>query len=265
MDPQNAQLLAKWISELFVDVTTQKELEHIRTARQFGEEQLRVYEEQLRHSEEALERYKGSMIAQSLSVNVVRDGNIVAAEALRGRLNDDAATAKARVMPLSRAAQAAGMPAQDARLRNDPAVLQAGKKISGAISSGAQGLLSAERPDLKEWPPKGEVDVARRDLYRAVEERANGLYPEASPDAIHAMSNYVFAETDAAALTDAADWLDRSITAFKRHAATGPADELEVERLEAEVKKNRELLQSFQAQAVASDVSQAVETTNLGL
>jgi len=265
LDPQNAQLLAKWISELFVDVTTQKELEQIRTARRFGEEQLRVYEEQLRRSEEALERYQGSMIAQNLSVNVVRDGNLVAAEALRGRLGDDAVTAQARVMPLSRAAEAAGMPAQDVRLRDDPQVHQAGKRISSALSSAAQSILSAERPDLKEWPPKGELDVARRDLYRAIEARAGTLYPGAAPDAIRSMSNYVFAQADAAAIGDAADWIDRNITSFKRHAATGPTDELEIERLEAEVKKNRELLQGFQAQAVASDVSQAVETTNMGL
>ena len=265
MDPQNAQLLAKWISELFVDVTTQKELEHIRTARQFGAEQLRVYEEQLRRSEEALEHYKGSMIAQSLAVNVVREGNIVAAEALRARLNDDAATAQARVLPLSRAAQAAGMPASDVRLRDDPQVHQAGGRVTSAVSGAAQSILSAEVPDLKDWPPKGEIDVARRDLYRAIEERATGLYPSSSPDAIHAMANYVFSQTDAAALADAADWLDRSINSFKRRAATGPTDEMEVERLEAEVKKNRDLLQSFQAQAVASDVSQAVETTNMGL
>jgi uncharacterized protein involved in exopolysaccharide biosynthesis len=265
MDPQNAQLLAKWVSELFVDVTTQKELEQIRTARQFGEEQLRVYEEQLRRSEEALEQYKGSMIAQSMTTNVVRDGNLVAAEALRGRLNDDATTAQARVMPLSRAAQAAGMPAQDTRLRDDPQVHQAGTRVSSAFSSAAQGILSTEAPDLKEWPPKGEIDLARRDLYRAIEGRTTALYPSSSSDAIHAMSNYIFAQVDAAALADAADWLDRSINSFKRHAATGPANELEVERLEAEVKKNRDLLQSFQAQAVASDVSQAVETTNMGL
>jgi len=265
MDPQNAQLLAKWISELFVDVTTQKELEHIRSARQFGEEQLRVYEEQLRRSEEALERYKGSMIQQSMVTNVVREGNRVAAEALRGRLTEDATTAQARVLPLSRAAQATGMPGQDVRLREDPDVREAGRRISNALSSAAQGILAAESPDLKEWPPKGELDVARRDLYRAIEQRTTALYPGSSPDAIHAMSNYIFAQADAAALADAADWLDRNLTSFKRRAATSPADELEIQSLEAEVKKNRDILQTFQAQAVASDVSQAVETTNLGL
>ncbi|HYV50577.1 MAG TPA: Wzz/FepE/Etk N-terminal domain-containing protein, partial [Dongiaceae bacterium] len=231
MDAQNAQLLAKWISELFVDVTIQKELDHIRTERQFGQEQLRVYEEQLRRSEEALERYKGSMITQSFSANVVRQDNLVSSEALRGRMNDDATTAQARVMPLSRAAQAAGMPGEDVRLRDDPQVHQAGIRISSALSSAAQNILSAEAPDLKEWPPKGELDVARRDLYRAIEARANALYAGSSPEAIRAMSNFIFAQADAAALADAADWLDRNINAFKHHAATGPADEMEVTRL----------------------------------
>jgi protein tyrosine kinase modulator len=262
---ENAQLLAKWVSELFVDVSIQKELEHIRTVHQFGEEQLRVYQEQLQHSEEALERYKGSLIQQNLAVNVVRDGNLGTADLLSQRLRDDLLTTQARVLPLSRAAQAAGMASGDVRLRDDPEVQALSRRISTALSSGAQDLLSAVVPDVKQWPPKGDIDVERRDLYLVIEKRAGVLYPGSPQESIHAIASYVFAQVDAAALADAADWLDRNINAFKHHAQTGPADEMEVGRLEDEVKRNRDLLQSFQAQAVASDVSQAVETTNLGL
>ena len=264
-DPQNAQLLAKWISELFVDVTIQKELEHIRSAREFGEEQRRVYEEQLHRSEEALERYKASRIQQTLDVNVVRESNLMAAEALRRRLGDEAATASAQVLPLSRAAQNEGMPAQDVRLRDDMAVRDLVRRLSGSLTGAAQQLLSAEKPDMNQWPPKGEVDGARRDLYTTIRQRAAELYAGSSPNALHAVTNYAFAQANASALADAADWMDRSINAFRRHAQSAPVDEMEVQRLESEVGKNRELLQSFQAQAVASDVSQAVETTNLGL
>jgi uncharacterized protein involved in exopolysaccharide biosynthesis len=181
--PQNAQLLAKWISELFVDVTLQKELEHIRSTREFGAEQLRVYEEQLHRSEAALERYQGSMIQQALSVNAVNQTNLGVAEALYRRMEDESAITKARVNPLARAAESLGMPRSDPRLLEDPAVRSVARHLTQVLGSAGQDILSMTTPELGLWPPKGQVDMLRRDLYRELEARVTDLYPSASPEA----------------------------------------------------------------------------------
>jgi uncharacterized protein involved in exopolysaccharide biosynthesis len=267
---QGAQLLAKWISELFVDITTQKELDRIRAARSFGEEQQRVYEEQLTRSEEALERFKGSMIGASFSGTVVTDANRGMAEALDRRINDEVRTAESRVPPLGRAAEALGMAPGDTRLENDADVIGYSRRITAALEQSAQDILAgagapaAAGTEGPSWPPKGSVDVTRRDLYRRLETLAGTFYPDASPDVRRAIAAWAFARVDASIQSEVSGWLRGGIEAFRHQAESRPADEIDLARLEEDVKKNRELLQSFRAQMVASDVSQAVETTNLG-
>lgn len=261
---QNAQLLAKWISELFVDISIQKELEQIRKAREFGAEQLRVYQEQLKQSEQALERYQGSMIQQSMSGNPVQEGNLSDAENLERRLLDEETTAKARVQPLARAAEAAGMASYRDALLADKDVQGVADRITQALNRSVKDELVSKTP-WAGWPPPGPVNVLRRDLHQVLEKRAAELETGKDEAAVEALVAYGFAQVDADIQSQVVQELQRNIGAFKHQAQMKPADTMELERLQEEVKKNRDLLNSFQAQMTASDVSQAVETTNLGL
>jgi capsular polysaccharide biosynthesis protein len=263
--PESAQLLAKWISELFVDVMIQKELEQIRMAREFGAEQLRVYEEQLDRSEEALEQYRGTLIGQSLSGNVVNVKNLPTAENLFRRLTDEAATAKARVPPLARAAKGTGLAPADSRLTQHQDVRNQARRISSSLDRAVAEKLAMPPAELGVWPPAGILDVRRRDLHRELEAIAVQLYPNAEDSELSAIVDHAFASVDAEIQTQVSENLRQSIDSFKRRAQMQPVDEIELARLEEEVAKNQQLLQSFRAQMVASDVSQAVETTNLGL
>jgi hypothetical protein len=75
----------------------------------------------------------------------------------------------------------------------------------------------------------------------------------------------VFSTLDHQSHSQTAGFLEAAISDFKRQAQSEPRDEMELARLQSEVTTNRELLNSFRAQLVASDVTQAAETTNLGL
>lgn len=263
---ENAHLLAKWISELFVDITIQKELDQIRIARDFGAEQLRVYEEQLDRSEAALEAYRGTVIEQNLSGNIVNSENQALAENILRRLEDRAATSAATVHPLERAADAAGVvPGGVARLTENPQIMDLSRRVSSSLIRSLEERLAASATEGSTWPPTGEVNVLRRDLYRELESLVGELYPEAEPDEAKAIVAYTFALVESNIQTTVSGELKRRIQEFKRLAQMRPVDEMELSRLEEEVAKNRELLKSFRAQMVASDVSQAVETTNLGM
>jgi succinoglycan biosynthesis transport protein ExoP len=106
---------------------------------------------------------------------------------------------------------------------------------------------------------------ARTQLYQTLESGAATLKPDASADARRSLAAYVFADIDATTQRDAADGLKHSIDALTNSARSQPASNIELTRLQNEVDRNRQLLQSFQAQMIASDISQAVETTDLGL
>jgi hypothetical protein len=98
-----------------------------------------------------------------------------------------------------------------------------------------------------------------------LESLAGTLYPEAPAESRKTITAWAFAQTDARVRREAASWLQDGISGMRRRAEAIPASEMELARLEEVVRKDRELLQSFRAQMVSSDVSQALETTNLGM
>jgi hypothetical protein len=206
------------------------------------------------------------MIGRSLSASVVNTGNLAAAEVFTRRLNDEAATAEARVAPLGRAAEQAGMAPADPRFATDPGALALTGRIEAALRSAVEDALAGAGAagEAARWPPQGTLDVLRRDLYLRLETLAGTLYPQAGTDAKRAMAAWALARANAGLQSRTASWLEGGIDAMKRRAEATPASELELTRLEEAVRRDRELLQSFRAQLVASDVSQAVETTDLG-
>lgn len=264
--PQNAQTLAQWIGELFVDITRQNELDKIRSARNFGAEQLKLYEDQLRRSESALEQYKGSMIQQDLTSNTVHSENVTMAEALRQRQHEQLETARARVNPLEREVQRMGLEPSEPALWTDLETRDLVRRMKAALQGGVSERLALTfAGQVPPWPPQGTYDVLRRDLLRHLEERAASMHPEAEKRAREVLARYAFARLDAEIQHDAEQALDQTIQGYRRRAQAGPVDEIELSRLEAEVKKDRQLLESFRAQMVAGDVSQAVENTKLGM
>ena len=263
--PRNAQLLAKWISELYIDMTTQQELDRIRAARNFGTEQLRVYQDQLTRSEDALERYQSGLIQQQLASKLVKTSNLSVAEGIQKRLADDATTARARVGPFSRSVLEHGLSLDAGAIRQDPDVLALVDKLQNALQRSVEEDLSAGPNAISAGNARTSMASARTQLYQEIEDKVAAAHPEASQDAVRALATYVFSDIDATVQQNAADDLRRSMDAVTRSARSTPASSLELTRLQNEVDRKRQLLESFKSQLTASDISQAVATTDLGL
>lgn len=265
-DPGTARLIAHWISELFIDITTKRELDRIRAQRNFSFEQLRIYEEQVARSEAALKRYRESLIGTALEDNPVASGNLRAAERRHADLLSDEASARTRMGVRARAAIGAGFPGDDPNLREDPEVQARTDRLTDAMHAYSLGVLtatSANSPRVLQLT--AELSQARTQLYRRIEERVGALYPSRDAADRGKMADYVFAQLDARVQADAASELNVLIQDYKRRVRNEPGHELELSRLTQEVQRNRDLLDSFRAQMVASDLQQAVETTDLGM
>ncbi len=263
-DPKTAQLLAHWVAELYIDMTMQKELERLRQARKFGEDQLRVYEEQLRASEDALKRYQGSVIATELTTRLVREENLIAAESLQKRLADDAETAGARVNSFAREVSSMGLIADASLLRSDPQVAELAGEVADALSRVTEDELGSGNAEAIRTS-RTTLSTKRTELYDELERQAALYYPSAGADARQTMATFVFATIDTDLQREEARSLNTQIASSKRNVSARPTDALELDRLQDEVNRNRELLQSFKNQMLASDLSQAIETTNLGM
>lgn len=263
--PENAQLIARWISEIFVDASNQRNIELIRSAYEFGGEQLKIYEQRLKRSEEVLERYRQSVIQSDLRQTSVRPDNLVFAEALSRRVEDEAAMMRVRLKEYGEKAASTGMREDAATILVSPGVLDLSTRLRSTLKNEVMNRLGEPSGDLNAWPPPGTYSNIRRTLLDEVERETAARYPGASADDVAALAKYLFTRLDLEAQEAAADQLTASIEASKRRVESTPGGEIELARLEADVETNLRLLQSFQSQMVASDVSRAVEITKLGM
>lgn len=263
-NPDTARLLARWISELFIDTTTKQELDRIRAQRNFSVEQLRIYEQQVQRSEEALRRFRESLIGNALENNPVTSANLPAAEMLQRRLQEDETTARARLGARGRAAIEAGLPVDDGALRADPAIVALAEDLEAALHAYSVARLGSGSSEAASAAAGAKLAEARTDLYRALENAARARYEAAGLDWSR-MADYVFAQLDADVHGRAATEMNLLISDAKRRLRNEPGNELELARLTGELEENRRLLESFRSQMVASDLQQAVETTDLGL
>lgn len=265
-DPKNAQTLAKWISELFVDYSLQSSLEELRTAHEFGAEQERIYEERLRLSEAALEQYKKAAIKTDLSKGFVRGQTLGRAEALYNQILDEIDLSRLRLLPLSRSIAEADLGSAAEMIDSDPQVRSQAQALRTELRETVTSMVGAgEGRGGPDWPPGDEYLVVRRGMFRLVERRTAEIHGARSAETRDLISRYVFAKIDNDEQSDVAAWLGQAIAEFKIQAQALPRDEMELRRLEAEVTTNRTLLQSFRAQLISSDISQAMEVTNLGM
>lgn len=261
---ENAQTLAKWISELFVDLSSQTSIDRLRVAHDFGVEQTKIYEEQLRRSEEKLGNFRRSLVEQAQARRTVRSENLSRAEAVYDLINGEIAVTRARRAAGADSLSSRNLGAGYEKLAGEARVSELAVKLSTALKEDLIGGL--DRPvEGAGWPPTGDYPVLRIWLLQEIDRLAGTTHPDAAPESRSLAARLVFARIDLDVLQQGAALLGDAIATCKHQAQAGPEDEIALARLETEVQSNRELLESFRGQLVASDVSQAVEMTNLGL
>lgn len=260
----NSFALAKWVSELFVDVSNQNSLDRIRSAHQFGSEQAKIYEAELRKAEEALENYRRDLIGRGLAERLVRDDNLDRAERLDGELQAQAAGAQQEVDRLSDSLAAVSLERGAIDFSGDPRISELIEGFSSSLKDEIYKRLSARDLDAATSPVVGPYSAYRGLLQQEIEAQASRRLGSLDGRAAGISARYVLARAELEARLDAARWLQGAIGGFRRHAQATPQDELRLTRLQNDVEDKRRVLQSFRSQQVASDISQAVETTNLG-
>jgi len=86
-DPITSYVLAKKISEKFIETTREAQIKGIRQAGAFSDEQLAIYKEKLEESEKELARIKKEMMRSDIESNPVNASNLHYCEALKRSLN----------------------------------------------------------------------------------------------------------------------------------------------------------------------------------
>lgn len=265
--PENARLLAWWISELFVDVSDQKSLESIREAEMFGQERLRRFDESLRQAEQAYEAVRRERIEQALLPSSVTSHNLHTAETLRQRTADEATRARIRVRSHEEAISGHGLMPNMMALLQHASIRELADRLMASLKSEATDRLASGSgtAEIREWPPEGAYWILRREVLQGVERLVADQYPSATPDARGSIAAVLLSRIDADAHESTAALLDRSISRFRNQVGMHVESELELARLESDVARSRRLREKSEDYIVATDVRRAIEMANLGL
>ncbi|MBN1503737.1 MAG: hypothetical protein JW952_01600 [Candidatus Eisenbacteria bacterium] len=258
-DKDMVYFLADGITKSFVQFVTKGQLADIRAAGSFSQDQLPAYEKKLRDSEAELKRVKARMAAGS-----------------GGGYDRDLERARSLIREAgieSRDLEARASGARDNIRRDYPNEIDPTTLVrSGSIRSAYAELVREEESAVRALVEAGSGTAARDRIGQAREallariEEVAATALSGSPAALRSLvTEVVYDEHVANSLEARKSGLSGLITSYGRSVVARPYDEVEVARLEQEVENNRNVLQSLKTQLTSAQISEAAQSTNLGI
>jgi uncharacterized protein involved in exopolysaccharide biosynthesis len=267
-NPESARTVAKYVSELYLDDARKAAVDQFQAAHEFGRDQLAKYEGELHDAENALKRYQVSVIGENYSGSTVRAENFNTAEDLLRRVKQEAQDRANQVRVETRSLSEFGLAPVDAdALRERPEVRGLAGKMKSALEDAVDDILATSGSgtgagEPAKWPPPDLL--VRRELLALLAREAQARAPQAAEKVNKTLADYTFARIDAQLQENCANELEQSLESFRRQAQSKPADDIELQRLQAEVLKNREWLKTFKDLMTASATRQSMEAADLG-
>ncbi len=264
-NPVQAKVLAAAVADLLVEQSRESSLEMAQARGSFSADQISIYEERLRKSEDALRTFQESLIGRNLQASLINDGNLDIArnlirlnneemDQIRSRLTIERRTwldeaASGAVAPDLSSSAAANM---DTRLEE--------LEVSYGIAS-----LGGEKAGGDVTLLKGRIADLRRGLLTEYESLAAALPGPFSDRSRSAISGIALDRSILRSLRSKGQRLTAQVASFAQGVRSSPRDQMEMERLRSEVDRNRTLVANLQKEATSSRLSEALQTSELGV
>lgn len=261
-DRDIAYRLTDGITRCFVDYVTKGQVADIRAAGTLSEDQLPVYEAKLRQDEEKLKQIRAQMATRA-----AREGTSVAKNIESGRsvLNQ----AKMEIAELDERLKTSNE-TMDSNYPNavNPVNLIRGAAISSAYSEVVKEEEAGVPMLVQEVSTASvmeRVGQARGKLLVTIEETVRNTLRN-SPEALQSLvSEQVYDDYVIRSLERRRSLVSALIGEYSREAGRQPRDEIELTKLEQEAEADRTVLQSLRRQLTSSRISEAAQSTNLGV
>jgi len=262
-DPATAYMFAEHITETFIDVLRQDQIQGLRQAGAFSDEQLAIYKEKLEGSEKNLARIKREMADSEIEHNPVNSANVNFARALKqtvGAEADRSGIALRRVR--ERLLQLLGAVPSSDKISSDEMVRNSENNL---VAYGEEKLLRdlAMSPQAPIAPDRFGEAVAS--LRSRITDLVQAEYRNLSADVYPLIVEYFCQRS----LDDYYSFIDRKlqgyIDQYTKNYDMRPGFEREVNRLTQELETNRAIYRAFLESKTSARISEAVQTTNLGL
>ncbi len=258
-DPKAALLLAKTLTDVFIDETLRRELSGVRGTLEFSNEQLAIYQAKLEASEEKLRRFREQMVRQSLQREVGDENQLQQLNTLLTSAQTDLRKTEERVTSLTIRYQNL--------VSEEPQVLSNARIEQLRVEYQQGGQRLAEMLTLYSWRDGRVIALSEQinEVRNALKEEFNRTCQtvigndqpvtcEVLVDLELARADVVFYRNKWRALNDEVDRYERSLVG-------APQDEMTLERLKEEVSSNRKLYELFLDQSQGAQIQEAAHRT----
>lgn len=258
--PENARRVATAVSQGLIEDTRKVTLERSQARGEFSQDQISVIRERLRQYEDRLQAAKESAIGQGITTGPVDQGNVEVAGEMAGTADKEAGQIRDRIRAdLETWSSRVGSRAvpglknsRTAELESRLSNLEASYGVSSARGGGGQSTLQ-------------QIGSARQTLLNEYEAAASRLPGDLPDDARQLAAGIALDRAVLRSLQSRKGRLQSMVRSYVNKARSAPRSEMEIERLENEVQRNRELLTTMEKEATASQMTEALETSQLSL
>ena len=262
-DPATAYVLAEHVTEMFINVTRQDQIQGIRQAGAFSDEQLAIYKEKLEGSEKDLARIKREMADSEIEHNPVNSANVNLARAVRqtaGAETDRSGIALKRVR--ERLVQILNLVPSSDKITSDETVRNCENKLVGY---GEEKLLRDLAVPQQAPLAPDQFNEAVASLRSRIADLVQGEYRNLSAEVYPLIVEYFYQRS----LNDYYSFVSRKLQGYldqyTRNYEMRPGLEREFSRLTQDVETNRAIYRAFLESKTSARISEAAQTTNLGL
>jgi len=259
-------VIAEAMANLFVEIEEKAQMKGVREAGEFSEEQLALYKAGLDRAEKELEDYKRSMTENQLRNNPVGLNNIRQAETDLSQIEIEITAKKdlAGKMKDNIRSATGSFPNVDA-VWSDPRIRELQSTLIALLET--EQLLAlegsgGEHPDYVQ--NEDELDATYGSMQRYLSRFVQTTYTEMPADYQPLLVEYLYHELLLNGLSETRVKLSRAINRYRTDLAKKPEEEREVARLQENVRTARNLYQTLERAKAATQLTEAVQSTDLG-
>lgn len=261
--PTTAYSLAKHIGEKYIDVTKQEQIQGIRQAGDFSDEQLAIYREKLETSEKELGRVKKEMMETDVGTNPVSAENAHYAEALKKSLDAQIGSSEIALKRVrERLRTIFGLVPSTDKISRDETAINYDNQIN---AQGDEQLLY----ELIGEPVTPEMLEAFDAIWQQLRQRISEIvaveYGDFSQDLHPLITEYFFLRYQLDYYNFRKRKIQGYIDQYRTNMARRPVLDREFGQLNHEVETNRAIYQAFIESKTSAQISEAAQSTNLGM
>ncbi|HMI32162.1 MAG TPA: hypothetical protein VK527_10530 [Candidatus Limnocylindrales bacterium] len=261
-DPRTAAKLATLIADQLESENKASSINRATARGEFSSDQIAVYEERLRKSEQALESYQRSAIGRRLTSNPINDTNFDGAKGVVLDARAEQNQIRSRLQTDLSAWQNAGAPGAGPPAFRTSRTAELENRLSELEASYGMAAMDPKRPDIESI--KLKIGGVRQALYAEYQGLAEAQ-PNLSQGARDAAAGVALDRAELRSLKNKEIRISRFTSDYSRRAVSQPTEQIQGERLRSEVDANRDLLQALRKEATSSRISAALETSQLGM